>query len=771
MFVYNPLNDLFRNLGSRGQEESLWGVVKKHTFKQVKSINTISMMKQLLPFSFAVFKCRLALLCLAGFQAYTVCAQTSPVYKQISITADGSSRIESYAGPQVALRSSLPVQVQQNDRLQALLDGAALRTTENMLVVDLAQYPDDLVRTRPLYVRTGVKTVFVNGTMTRSAELRDSATVVISQGSQVEWGEGAVLTAEGRCTGHELIAIEWGSLTVSAGEIRDARNTAEDKDDAAVTLYNEKCQFTLSGGSLVNTLGVVNNGGGMVRLQKGKILGGLVFSPVDLWLDGGMETLGAIVNLDRNAKIYVTSALKTEVSIWVMSTANFGPHAGGVIAAGYERYTLSANDLKCFRYVEDAQALSWQFALQNNQIVLALPDTPSFENGKELQDYLSSLASSGQQGTEKDPVNIFLPVDKPIEINAPLQVPAKAHVAFNGGRLVRGIALRSSAAAQAMLEIPKGSSLSLEQTFVDGGKQEAVSPLVTVEGKLTLGAGSLLTGGNPQDEKASSGIYIAPSGQMRLEGGLLEGNESTARGVIENAGELIIASGFVQKNQSDHSVIVNQDNSRFQMTGGVLEANRSEEAVGAAIVFGKDCHVSIEKGYIYSGAETEIDTQSDIHLRGAATIKGNVILREGTKLRVSSYLQSDIHVVYQADDMQPGTVIACGIGGYTLTRQDKERIKKVSGAYDFVLENGNIVIMPVATANEWVAAPAFQAMVQAGRLVLSGVEEGTSFRIYDARGELVGEGRVSADRTLCRLPGKGIYFIVCKEACVKVLNR
>lgn len=728
------------------------------------------MMKQLLPLFFSVAKCRLAILCLAGFQAYTVSAQTLPVYKQVAIRADGSSRIESYVGPQVAPRNALPVTAQQNDRLQALLDGAALRSTGGSLVIDLAQYPDDLVRTRPLYVRTGVKTVFVNGTMIRSAELRDSATVVITNNSQVEWGEGAVLTAENRCTGHELIALESGSLMVSAGEIRDAWNSSGESD-AAVVLYNEKNIFTLAGGSLVQTLGVQNSGGGLVRLQRGKILSGLVYSPVDLWVEGNVEKLAAVINLDRNAKVHINSALQTELKIWVMPTPNFGPHVGRVIASGYQEYLLTVKDLGYFTYVEEVDMLPWQFALQNNQIVLALPDTQNFDNGKELQDYLSSLASSGQQGTEKDPVNIFLPVDKPIEIDAPIQIPAKAHVAFNGGRLIRGVALRSSAAAQSMLQIPAGSSLSLEQTFVDGGKQEAASPLVTVNGKLTLGAASILTGGNPQDEKASSGIYIAPGGQMRLDGGLLEGNESTARGVIENAGELIIASGFVQKNQSDQSVIVNQDNSRFEMTGGVLEANRSEKALGAAIVFGKDCRVAIEKGYIYSGSETEIDTQSDIYLGGAAIIKGNVILREGTKLRISSYLQSDLHVDYQSDDMQPGTVIACGAGDYTLTRQDKERIKKVSDAYDFVLENGNIVIMPVATANESVTAPAFRVAMQAGHLVLSGVEEGATFRIYDARGELVEEGRVAADRSLCRLPGKGIYFIVCKEACIKVLNR
>lgn len=727
-------------------------------------------MKQHLPIFFSFAKCWLAIVCLVGFQAYTASAQTSPVCKQVYTTANGESRVKAYIPPQPAPRNAFPVTVQQNDRLQALLDGAALRAAGGSLVVDLAQYPDDLVRTRPLYVRTGVKTVFVNGTMIRSAELLDSATVVITNDSQVEWGEGAVLTADNRCTGHELIALESGSLTVSAGEIRDAWNTSDDSD-AAVVLYNEKSIFTLAGGSIVRTLGVQNEGGGLVRLQRGKIISGLVYSPVDLWIEGSMETLAAVINLDRNAKVYIQSALQTELKIWVMPTTHFGPHVGAVVASGYQGYQLTSKDLSYFSYVKEADALAWQFALTDNQIVLTLSDTQNFENGKELQDYLSSLASSGQQGTEKEPVTIFLPIDKPIEIEAPVKVPAKTHVAFNGGRLVRGVALRSSAIAQAMLQIPTGSSLSLEQILVDGGKQEAASPLVTVDGKLTLGAGSILTGGNPQDEKASSGIYIAPTGRMRLEGGLLEGNESTARGVIENAGELIISSGFVQKNQSDKSIIVNQDNSRFEMTGGVLEANRSEDAAGAAIVFGKDCRISIQKGYIYSGSETEIDTQSDINLGGAATIKGNIILREGTKLCIGSYLQSDLHVDYQADLIQPGTVIARGVGDYTLTRQDKDRIKEVSGAYDFVLENGNIVIMPVATANESVQTQVFRAVVQAGRLVLSGVEEGASYRIYDARGQLVDQGRVAADRAFCRLPGKGIYFIWCREACVKVLNR
>lgn len=729
-------------------------------------------MKQRLPFLFRLPTCRYLLVGLLCFQAYFLPAQTKPVYRQMEIASDGTSRIKAYTRPQTSTRSTLPVTAQKSNRLQALLDGAALRSTGDPLVVDLSQYPDELVRTRPLYVRTGVQTIFVNGTMIRGVELRDSATLIITGNSYVEWGEGAVLTGEGRYTGHELVSIQSGSLTVSAGEIRDTREADGERNaDAAVVLYQEKCQFTLAGGSLVNTVGVQNYGGGTVRLQKGKIISGLVYSPVDLWLDGGIQTLGAIVNLDRNAKVYITSALQTEVSIWVMPTANFGPHVGEVIAAGYQGYILSAKDLSYFHYIEDDTTLPWQFMLKDNQIVLTQPDTPDFENGQELQDYLSTLSSSGQQGTEKEPVPIFLPVDKPIEISAPVQVPAKAHVAFKGGRLVRGVALRSSAGAQAMLQVPEGSSLSLEQTSVDGGKQEAASPLVTVGGKLIVGAGSILQGGNPQDEKASSGIYIAPTGQMRLDGGQLEDNQSTARGVIENEGELIISSGFVQKNQSDKSVIVNHDNSRFEMTGGVVEANRSQDAVGAAIVFGKDCHVSIQKGYIHSGSETEIDTQSDINLGGEAAITGHVVLHEGAKLHIGSFLQNDLHLVYQADEIRPGTVVAVGTGDYTLTRQDKNRIIKVSGAYDFVLENGTIVIVPVATANEAIETTPFQATVQEGRLVLSGITQGDAFRIYDARGELVEEGRVAADRTVCCLPGKGIYFIRCKETCVKVLNR
>lgn len=730
-------------------------------------------MKQQLPLPFSPLKCGLIILYLLCFQAYTLSAQTTEVYKQIYTAADGSSQIKAYVRTQTAPRTAFPVTVQQNDRLQALLDGAALRSTEGSMVVDLAQYPDDLVRTRPLYVRTGVKTVFVNGTMIRSAELRDSATVVIANNSQVEWGEGAVLTAENRYTGHELIAIESGSLTVSAGEIRDAWEPDGEKNhDDAVVLYQEKCQFTLSGGSLVNTLGVDNNSGGVVRLQKGKIIGGAVYSTVDLWLDGSIETLDAVVNLARNAKIYLTSALRTEVTIWVVPSANSGSYAGEVIAAGYQGYTLSANDVKYFHYVDDPQSPAWQFALKDNQIILTLPDTQNFENGQELQHYLSSLASSGKQGTEKDPVNIFLPADQPIEISVPLQVPAKAHVAFKGGRLVRGVALRSSALAQAMLQVPEGSSLYLDQTVVDGGEQKAASPLITVSGRLTVEAGSVIKGGNPEEGSSSSGIYIAPTGLMRLDGGQLQENQEANRGVIENAGELIIASGFIQKNQSDKSVIINQDNSRFEMTGGVIEANRSEDAVGAAIVFGKDCSVSIQKGYIHSGAETEIDTQSDIYLGGEAAIQGTVVLNEGTKFHISSYLQHDVQVIYQADHVEPGTVIACGTGDYTLKRQDKEHILSADGSCDFVLENGNLIIRSIATANESIERTApFQASVEGSTVILSGATEGASFRIYDASGVLVKEGVVEGGRSVSRLPGKGLFFIVCKEACIKVLNR
>lgn len=725
-------------------------------------------MKQHLPLFLHLNKLGFIILCFLSFSFFSLSAQTERVYKQFYTASDGNNRIGAYVLSHTNARSSAQVVPQNGNRLQEALDHVG-----GGGIINLAEYSDELLRTRPLYVRSGIKVAFVNGTLVRSTELRDSATLVISNGSQVEWGDGAVLTAENKCTGHELAAVEVGSLVLTSGEIRDSRDPSDNqKSDAAVVLYTEKSEFTLSGGGIINTLGIENYGGGTVRLQQGRILAGLVYSPVDLWIGGGIGSLGAIVNLDKPAKIYVTSALQTEVTVWVVPTEGFGPEAGEVIAAGYKNYTLSANDLSFFRYVKDETAPAWQFALKDNQIVLTLPNTQHFGSGEELQDYLQKLSLSGQQGTEKEPVSIFLPSDQSIPVNAPIQVPPKTHVALKGGQLVRGLAFRSSALAQAMLQVPEGSSLHLDQTLVNGGQQKAASPLIRVSGRLTVEAGSIIKGGNPEEGSISSGIYIAPTGLMRLDGGQLEENQAANRGVIENAGELIIASGFVQKNQSDKSVIINQDNSRFEMTGGVIEANRSEDAVGAAIVFGKDCSVSIQRGYIHSGADTEIDTQSDIYLGGEAAIQGTVVLNEGTKFHIGSFLQHDVQVIYQADHVEPGTVIACGTGDYTLTRQDKERIFSADGSCDFVLENGNLIIQSVATANESLegAAP-FQAVVQGGALILSGVVEGASFRVYDASGELVKEGVVEGGRSISRLPGKGIFFIVCKEACIKVLNR
>lgn len=121
--------------------------------------------------------------------------------------------------------------------------------------------------------------------------------------------------------------------------------------------------------------------------------------------------------------------------------------------------------------------------------------------------------------------------------------------------------------------------------------------------------------------------------------------------------------------------------------------------------------------------------------------------------------------------MQPGTVVACGTGDYKLTRKDLEHLVNASGAYDFALENGNIVIRATPTANEEIETASFRALVQDGALVLSGIEEGAFFRVYDAGGLFVSEGRVQAGGTACRLPGKGVFFILCKEACVKVSSR
>lgn len=729
-------------------------------------------MKQTVSFPARFFAYGIMIVYFLFFQVYAAYAQSGSAYKQVYTTSEGKIQVGTYTRSQVSLRALTPVVPQENDRLQATLDQAAALTKAGDLVIDLSLYPDELFRTRPLYVRNGVKTTFVNGTMVRGVELRDSATLVISHDSRVEWGDGAVLTGESRVAGRELVAVELGSFELTSGEIRDTRDpSGNGNSDAAVALYTEKSQFTLSGGRIVNTLGVQNYGGGFVYLQQGEIISGLVYTPVDVWVDGGITSLKAVINLEGNAKVNVASALHTEIMIWVVGGQNAGPYVGQVVATGYHGYMLSAEDLSCFRYATDENTQLWQFALQNNQIIFTLAETQIFGTGEELQDYLATLVALGQQGTEKDPVAILLAADKPVEISKPLQIPAKAHLAFKGGSLVRGVALRSSGAAESMLKVPRGSSLSLDQTTVDGGKQEASAALVTVSGKLLVGTGSIIKGGNPQDGKSGSGIYIEPTGQMQLAGGQLEANRSTGSGVIENAGELIISSGFVQNNQSDESVVINRDNSRFQMTGGIIEANMSENAVSAALVFGKDCHVSIQKGYIYSGAQTEIDTQSDIHLGGETAIKGNVVLHEGTKLQIGSYLQNDLHLAYQGTDVLPGTVVACGTGDYTLTRKDLDRIINVSGGYDFVLENGSIIIRTTPTGNDEIETATFRAVVQAGCLILSGLAEGSSFRIYDAGGKFVSQGRIQAGGTTCRLPGKGVFFIVGKETYVKVMNR
>lgn len=48
-------------------------------------------------------------------------------------------------------------------------------------------------------------------------------------------------------------------------------------------------------------------------------------------------------------------------------------------------------------------------------------------------------------------------------------------------------------------------------------------------------AGSVIKGGNPEEGSISSGIYIAPTGLMWLNGGQLEENQAADREVIENA--------------------------------------------------------------------------------------------------------------------------------------------------------------------------------------------------------------------------------------------
>jgi len=167
--------------------------------------------------------------------------------------------------------------------LQEFINANAGATS--VVTVDLSKFYD-VVREVPLYVTTGASYRFINGTMDR-AEGNSIPVMLISQGSKVEIGDGAVVTGRGNyANGCETIRMEGGTLNITQGVVEGSLGTPEIVSDDgiivpyignpwqsnAVLLTSPNDHFNLSNGELYGLFSCTAEGAD-IQLKGGKMMG------------------------------------------------------------------------------------------------------------------------------------------------------------------------------------------------------------------------------------------------------------------------------------------------------------------------------------------------------------------------------------------------------------------------------------------------------------------------------------------------------------------
>lgn len=154
-----------------------------------------------------------------------------------------------------------------------------------VVTVDLSKFYD-VVREVPLYVSTGASYRFINGTLDRATN-NSNPVMLISQGSKVEIGDGAVVTGRGNyANGCETIRMEGGTLNITQGVAEGSLGTPKIVTDDgivvpylgnpwqsnAVLLTSPYDHFILSNGELYGLFSCTAEGAD-IQFKGGKMMG------------------------------------------------------------------------------------------------------------------------------------------------------------------------------------------------------------------------------------------------------------------------------------------------------------------------------------------------------------------------------------------------------------------------------------------------------------------------------------------------------------------
>jgi len=343
---------------------------------------------------------------------------------------------------------------QEKDDLQRALDNIVQTKADVITTVDLSKY-SDLDRVHPLYVRNGVKVRFTNGTITRTASLKDSATIVIKDKSYLDLGNSCIISGGGFKTGHEIILVEEGNLILSAGSIKDGTSS-----DYAVYIKNKDYSFTMTGGSISNTRGLAGVSDNMY------LLNGSIDQTSSVWsnahISGNITVGGSFYG-----RVYISSNLKNRINIGflIVTEVTFrvitedDNYEGCVIAYG-DNYNLTESDLSKIIIPSDLLE-KYKLVLEDNKVVMR--SINSITDATTLQQAIDKAAN----GTAANPSVITIP-DSGIDINTSIYIPANKNILIKGGPI-----RVTKFTEEWVFKVFASASLTLESIVFDCGNLKA----------------------------------------------------------------------------------------------------------------------------------------------------------------------------------------------------------------------------------------------------------------------------------------------------------
>ena len=593
---------------------------------------------------------------------------------------------------------------QTTDDLQAVFDSKQTTRSSDQIVVDLSNF-SALERTRPLYIRNGGNYLIINGTLSRSATLTDSAVVVISGGSKVEIGNGVTISGNNMQTGHELLLLENGTLTLTNGTFN-----SNNKDYA---IHNKGSMY-MNGGNLKPSDGIVNDG--ELYLNDGTVYD--IVSSGKILMSGKANTYK--FNLKKDAHIDLYSSLSHTIIISIDEELTEYETEGLAIIKGTEKYTLTESDLINVK-VENLDTSKWEPSLEDNAIVVRKKDKKVYTD-EELRKVLKEAVSSID--------TLYIEIGGTIETSGFLYINNNVNIKISGGEIKR-----KEGVGDSIFIIGDHSTVTFENIELDGNSfnfsNETVYSLFYVDylSKLVFGKNTIIVNhivNNGEGHGLITGGQICKGAEVIIDGASFIGNKIFTSPMITTLDDyninINIKSGRIIDNMYMPQIMNHLETlsiKDFEIWGDLCYGRGGRSSIktnySTTISNTKLYGVSIfiNSNYLRLGQNvlTQYDNiTSEFILNVNNSGKSSYILQE-------SQLTEDVIIMHDSTCLNlnlltDGTVIAAG-NNYKLTEEDLAHYKYTSNKWKLELDNENNKIVLRSKSNKVTTQDELQAAIDA----------------------------------------------------------